>query len=346
MIALESGHYYQVRITPHPQECHWNLEAVDSMLPASTALPDSPTSLPQNQPPDPLTAVVSGEAGSWHPGHALYCLWWGTQRRWPHTRDRTATWKFHLDGRQQLEAIPQHERTMETPAEANLCPVFAIHQILVLAMGGQLLPTIRTETKAQAAHAALVHMCTRSLVPSAAPSCDVWGTPQGPNPPQAETGNTPPRTREAVPSLCALPPLSLCRVTWGAIPLCLARAYPGCGGCVVGLGGGGGGPYCWLGSLPLVFPFEGPMLAFLVRVQLCCTGRPLVPARYKWTSSVARYSSRSPHWGRVHCGSQGSPCGTDVSLACPDGRCALPAAPRWAPTTGHALGRALGQAHW
>ena len=25
MILLESGHYYRVRISPHPQECHWNL---------------------------------------------------------------------------------------------------------------------------------------------------------------------------------------------------------------------------------------------------------------------------------------------------------------------------------
>ena len=43
-------------------------------------------------------------------------------------------------------------------------------------------------------------LCTRSSVLSAAPSCDVWGTPQDPKPPQAETGNTPPRTREATPS--------------------------------------------------------------------------------------------------------------------------------------------------
>ena len=42
MILLESGHYYHVRITPHPQECHRNLEAVDSMLPARAALPDGP----------------------------------------------------------------------------------------------------------------------------------------------------------------------------------------------------------------------------------------------------------------------------------------------------------------
>ena len=69
----------------------------------------------------------------------------------------TATWRFHLDGQQQLEAIPQRERTAETPATTNLCPVFANHQIRALAMGGQLQPAIRTETEAGAAHAALVH---------------------------------------------------------------------------------------------------------------------------------------------------------------------------------------------
>ena len=80
-----------------------------------------------------------------------------------HTRDWTATWKFHLDGRQQLEAISQHKRTAETPAATNLCPVFAIHQIRALAMGGQLQPAIRTEMKAQAAHAALVHEILSAL---------------------------------------------------------------------------------------------------------------------------------------------------------------------------------------
>ena len=130
------------------------------MLPASAALPDGPTPLPHNQPKDP---VVSGEAGGWLPGHALYCLWRWAQRRWRHTRDWMATWRFHLDGRQELEAIPQHERTTETPATANLCPVFAIHQIRALAMGGQLRPTIRTETEAQAAHAALVHEILSAL---------------------------------------------------------------------------------------------------------------------------------------------------------------------------------------
>ena len=162
MIVLEIGNYYQVRITLHPQGCHWNLEAVDSMLPASAALPDGPTALPQNQPPDPLTAVVSGEAGSWHPGHALYCLWRWAQRRSPHTRDWTVTSRFRLDGRQQLEAIPRHEQTTETPATGNLCPLFATHQIRALALGGQL-PTIGTETETQAAHAALVDENFRAL---------------------------------------------------------------------------------------------------------------------------------------------------------------------------------------
>ena len=81
MIVLEKGHYYQVRMILHPQESHWSLEAINSMLRASTALPDSPTPLLPGQPPDPLMAIVSGTAGTWHPGHALYCLWRWAQRR-------------------------------------------------------------------------------------------------------------------------------------------------------------------------------------------------------------------------------------------------------------------------
>ena len=45
MIVLENGHYYQVRIIPHPHESHWSPEAIHSMLPASTPLRDSPTPL-------------------------------------------------------------------------------------------------------------------------------------------------------------------------------------------------------------------------------------------------------------------------------------------------------------
>ena len=155
MIVLENGHYYQVRIIPHPQESHWSLRTVDCMLLATTDLPDSPTPLLRGQPPDPLTAIVLETVGTWHPGHALYCLWRWAQRRWPHTRACSATWRFYLDGRQQFEAIP--EQTAVTPTAPNLCGVFAMHQIRALALGQQLQPAIRTETEAQAVHAALVH---------------------------------------------------------------------------------------------------------------------------------------------------------------------------------------------
>ena len=64
MIVLGNGHYYQVQIIRHPQRGHWSLEAVDSMLPATADLPDSPTPLLPDQPPDPLTAVLSGTAGT------------------------------------------------------------------------------------------------------------------------------------------------------------------------------------------------------------------------------------------------------------------------------------------
>ena len=43
-------------------------------------------------------------------------------------------------------------------------------------------------------------LCTRSSAPSAAPSSDLWGTPQGPNPARVKTGNTPPGKRQATPS--------------------------------------------------------------------------------------------------------------------------------------------------
>ena len=106
MTVLESGHYYQVRITLHPQKRQASLEAVDPELPANAALPDKPTPLPNDQPPDPPTAIFSGAAGTWHPGHALYCLWRWARRRWRHTRDWLATWRVHLDSQQKLEAIP------------------------------------------------------------------------------------------------------------------------------------------------------------------------------------------------------------------------------------------------
>ena len=119
--------------------------------------------LPQNQPTDPLTAVVLGEAGSWLPGHDLYCLSRWAQLRWPHTKDWSATCRFHLDGRQQLGAIPQRERTTESPATGSLCHVFVTQQIQAQALGRQLLPTIRAETEARAPHAAFVHAIISAL---------------------------------------------------------------------------------------------------------------------------------------------------------------------------------------
>ena len=80
MVVLDNGQYYQVRITPRPLARHLDLEAFDSMLRSDVALPDGPTPLPPDQSPDPLTTIVSGRAGSWHPGHALYFLWRLAQR--------------------------------------------------------------------------------------------------------------------------------------------------------------------------------------------------------------------------------------------------------------------------
>ena len=99
MILLENGHYYQGGFSPHPHEHHWSLEAVNSMLLTNAALPDSLTPLLNDQPPDPLMAIMLGAAVTWHPGHAPYCLRWWAQHRWSHTRDWTATQRFELDGR-------------------------------------------------------------------------------------------------------------------------------------------------------------------------------------------------------------------------------------------------------
>ena len=188
MIVLENGHYYQVRIIPHPQESHWSLEAVDSMLPATTALPDSPTPLLNDQPPDPLTAIVLGTAGTWHPSHALYCLGRWARRRWPHTREWSATWTLYLDGRQQLKAIPQRERTVETPLRPTCAPSSRSTRSGRWRSASNCSPpsTLRQRPRQHTRP-----LCTRSSVPSAAPLCDAWETPQGPAPQRAGTENTP-----------------------------------------------------------------------------------------------------------------------------------------------------------
>ena len=61
------------------------------------------------------------------------------------------------------------------------------------------------------------------------------------------------------PPLRALPPLSLCRVAWGGVPLVLCPGLPGCGGCR-GVLVVGSGPFPWC------FPLGKPMLALPVRV--------------------------------------------------------------------------------
>ena len=53
MIVLDNGHYYRVRIIPHPQESQLSLEAVHSILPATTALPNSPNLCSQASPRTP-----------------------------------------------------------------------------------------------------------------------------------------------------------------------------------------------------------------------------------------------------------------------------------------------------
>ena len=63
LVMLEAGHYYHVRITPRPEEQRWDLEAVDSMIPIAMPLPAGPTTLSPDQ-PDPLTTIVSGQAGT------------------------------------------------------------------------------------------------------------------------------------------------------------------------------------------------------------------------------------------------------------------------------------------
>ena len=118
-LVLESGQYYQVRITPRALERRWDLEA-DSMLPRGMDMPEGPTPLVQGQLPDRLTAMASHMAGTWQP---QYCLWRWAQRKWQHISEWSATWRFHLDCRQQAEVILPHYQAAGGPATDNLCPV-------------------------------------------------------------------------------------------------------------------------------------------------------------------------------------------------------------------------------
>ena len=94
---------------------------------------------------------MSGRAGTWHPGHALYCLCRWARRRWQHTKESSATWRFDLDGWKQAEIIPT---LAGRPATDNLFPVFVIHPIRPLG-AGQSSAAIHTGEEARAAHTAL-----------------------------------------------------------------------------------------------------------------------------------------------------------------------------------------------
>ena len=134
MVVLGNGHYYQVGITPRRPERRSDLEAVDSMLPRDINLPDGPIPLVSGQPPGPLTAIISGRAGSWHPGHALYCLWQWAPWRWQHTKEWSATWRFQLDDQQHAKLIASHDWA-NPPTTDSLYPVFAILHIQAFGPG-------------------------------------------------------------------------------------------------------------------------------------------------------------------------------------------------------------------
>ena len=74
LVMLEIGQYYHGRVTPRPEDKQWDLEAVNSIIPVAAPLPDAPTTVNPGQPPDPMTAVTSGQAGSWHPARPLLPL--------------------------------------------------------------------------------------------------------------------------------------------------------------------------------------------------------------------------------------------------------------------------------
>ena len=94
------------------------------MLPATTDLPESPTPLLPDQPQDSLTAVVSGTAGTWHPGHALYCFWrprrrtrpWCTKSSVPSAAALCAAWETLQGPEPQPATEPAAARSSRTRA--------------------------------------------------------------------------------------------------------------------------------------------------------------------------------------------------------------------------------------
>ena len=91
---------------------------------------------------------------------------------------------FYLDSGQQLEAIPQRERTAETPLRPTCAQSSRSTRSGRWRWGSNCSPpsTLRRRPRR---HTRL--LWTKSSVPSAALLCDVWETPQSPEP-QPTTG--------------------------------------------------------------------------------------------------------------------------------------------------------------
>ena len=152
------------------------------MLPATTALPDSPTPLLPGQPPDPLAAIVSeqpalctkampstasggGRNATGHtPGYG--------QRRGGSTSTAGSSWRPSWHGRQRPPLSP----TCALSSRSNISGRW--HWASSCSPPVALRRRPRRHTRP---------LCTKSSVPSAVPLCDAWVAPQGPEP-QPATG--------------------------------------------------------------------------------------------------------------------------------------------------------------
>ena len=177
MIMLENGHYYHVRIIPHLQDNHWSLGAVDSILRATTGLPDNPTPLLPNQPPDPLTAIVSGAASP------------GTQATPPTASGggRGAAGRTPGRGQRRGDSTstagsrprPSRNRRRKPPLSPTYAPSSRSTRSGHWRWVGSCSPPSALRRRPGRR---TPPWCTKSSVPSAAPLYDVRVTPQGPDP--------------------------------------------------------------------------------------------------------------------------------------------------------------------
>ena len=145
------------------------------------------------------------------------------------------------------------------------------------------------------------------------------------------------RDLSTVPCPVSCPPPSppfLCCLSWCSPGACSGTRRV-CGGGVAG-----GGVDAGTGPRPPVFPLGGADacsprqgVTLLYGPSICTRSVPMDLRR----SQVLR-PFPTPGSGTLWV--KGSPCGTGASLDCPDGRCALPAAPHWARTAVRAVGSA------